>query len=108
MWAFRSTEEGRISAVGRPLRPPWPDMAMQKVILGGAAASLLVVSALSMIPPWLAKYVIDDVINRPLGAHTILFQIAAALMIIHSARALLTYANRYAIAWAGQKVVLAI
>src|SRR5688500_5796353 len=107
MWAFGSTDEVRISDVGGTLRRLWSYMATQKVILGGAAASILVVSALSMIPPWLAKYVIDDVINRPLGAHSILFQIAAALMIIHIARALLTYANRYAIAWAGRKVVLA-
>lgn len=108
MWAFGSTDEVRIANVGGTLRRLWSYMAAQKTVLAGAGASILVVSALSMIPPWLAKYVIDDVINRPVGAHWILFQIAGALMVIHIARALLTYANRYAIAWAGQKVVLAI
>jgi ABC-type multidrug transport system fused ATPase/permease subunit len=108
MWAFGSTDEVRISDVGGTLRRLGSYMAVHKVVLGGAGLSILVVSALSMIPPWLAKHVIDDVISRPVGARSVLFQIAAALLIIHVARALLTYANRYAIAWAGQKVVLAI
>src|SRR5688572_7206330 len=96
MWAFGSTDDVRISDVGGTLRRLWSYMAVHKVVIGAAGASILVVSALSMIPPWLAKHVIDDVINRPVGARNALFQIAAALLIVHVARAVLTYANRYA------------
>src|SRR5918912_937648 len=39
---------------------------------------------------------------------TRLLGIGAAMLAIHVARALLTYANRYSIAWVGQRVIIQI
>jgi subfamily B ATP-binding cassette protein MsbA len=108
MWAFGSTEEIRITDARGTLRRLWSYMAPHRAIIVAAAGAILVVSGLSMLPPWLAKYVIDDVISRPNNAGRVLAQIGGALLVIHVARAVLTYANRYAIAWVGQKVVLSI
>jgi len=108
MWMFGSTDEIRISDARGTLRKLWAYMVPHRGVVLAAATAILVVSALSMLPPWLAKYVIDDVISRPNGSERVLMQIGGALLIVHIVRAVLTYANRYAISWVGQKVVLAI
>src|SRR5919201_239400 len=108
MWAFGSTEEIQISDTRGTLLRLGGYLAVHRGLLLFAAVAILVVSAISMIPPWLAKHVIDDVIPRPLGAGTRLLGLAAAMLAIHVARAVLTYANRYSIAWVGQRVIIQI
>src|SRR6476646_2096553 len=108
MWAFGSTEEVRISDARGTLLRLGGYMARHRALLAFAAAAILIVSALSMIPPWLAKHVIDEVIPRPIGASQRLLAIAAATLAIHVGRAVWTYANRYTIAWVGQRVIIQI
>ncbi|HEY3107469.1 MAG TPA: ABC transporter ATP-binding protein [Chloroflexota bacterium] len=108
MWAFGSTEEIQISDTRGTLLRLGGYLTVHRGLLLFATVAILVVSAISMIPPWLAKHVIDDVIPRPLGAGTRLLGLAAAMLAIHVARAILTYANRYAIAWVGQRVIIQI
>ena len=108
MWAFGSTDEIKINDARGTLLRLWSYLAEQTGALTACAGAILVVSLLSMIPPWLSKHVIDDVIPRPNGAREKLVAIAAAMLAVHVLRAVLTYANRYAIAWVGQRTVLAI
>src|SRR6476661_386603 len=108
MWAFGSTEEIKIADTRGTLLRLGGYMAVHRALLLFAGAAILVVSAISMVPPWLAKHVIDEVIPRPLGAGSKLLGIAAAMLAIHVARAVLTYANRYTIAWVGQRVIIQI
>src|SRR2546426_5517473 len=108
MWAFGSTDEIHISDTRGTLLRLGGYMVVHKTLLLFALAAILVVSAISMIPPWLAKHVIDDVIPRPFGAGTRLLGFAAAMLAIHLARAVLTYLNRYTIAWVGQRVIIQI
>lgn len=108
MWAFGATDEIRIADPRGTLLRLWSYLDAHRATLVGAAVSILVVSGLSMIPPWLAKHVIDDIIPRSENAGTKLAQIGVALAMVHIARAVLTYVNRYAIAVVGQRVVLTI
>ena len=108
MWAFGSTEEIQISDTRGTLLRLGGYLAVHRALLLFAVVAILIVSAISMIPPWLAKHVIDDVIPRPLGAGTRLLGLGAAMLAIHIARAVLTYANRYTIAWVGQRVIIQI
>jgi subfamily B ATP-binding cassette protein MsbA len=108
MWAFGSTDEIQISNTRGTLLRLWSYLAVHRALLVFAVAAILIVSAMSMVPPWLAKHVIDEVIPRPIGAGPRLAGIAGAMMAIHFGRAVLTYANRYTIAWVGQRTVLAI
>src|SRR5690349_14146402 len=95
MWAFGSTDEIQISNTRGTLLRLWSYLAVHRALLAFAVAAILIVSAMSMVPPWLAKHVIDEVIPRPIGAGPRLASIAGAMMAIHFGRAVLTYANRY-------------
>ncbi|MBM4416909.1 MAG: ABC transporter ATP-binding protein [Chloroflexi bacterium] len=62
MWAFGSTEEVRIADPRGTFVRLWGYMAEHRVTLLAVAIAILAVSLLSMLPPWLAKHVIDEVI----------------------------------------------
>src|SRR5687767_1306926 len=104
-WAFGATEEIRIADARGTLRKLGAYLRPHRAQLVAAGLMILVVSAVSMIPPWLAKHVIDDVIPRPHNAGTTLVQIGFAMMALHLVRAVLTYANRLIIAVTGQRTV---
>ncbi|HEX2324812.1 MAG TPA: ABC transporter transmembrane domain-containing protein, partial [Chloroflexota bacterium] len=71
-----------------------------------AGLSLLGVSALQLIPPWVTKTVIDEII--PAGDRRLLFVAAGALVVLHLARGVLAFLNRYVVTWVGQHILFAI
>ncbi len=60
-------------------------------------------TAVQLAPPILTKYIIDDVIAR--AQWQLLGPIIALLAALFAARAVLTYARAYLLAWLGQRVV---
>ncbi len=58
----------------------------------------------SVIPPWLMKNVVDDVlIGRRLGVLNLL---AGGLVLLYTGKALFSYGQRYLMTWVGQRVIL--
>jgi subfamily B ATP-binding cassette protein MsbA len=68
-----------------------------------AGATMVGVSILQLIPPWVTKHVIDDAIPR--GDTGTLLAACIALVILHCLRGLMTFSNRYIITWVGQQVL---
>ncbi|HVG95711.1 MAG TPA: ABC transporter ATP-binding protein [Chloroflexota bacterium] len=71
-----------------------------------AGLSLLAVSVLQLVPPWVTKTVIDSVI--PAGDRRLLFAAAGALVALHLLRGAMAYVNRYVVTWVGQHVLFAM
>jgi subfamily B ATP-binding cassette protein MsbA len=61
---------------------------------------------LQLIPPWVTKTVIDEII--PAGDRRLLFVAAGALVVLHLARGVLAFLNRYVVTWVGQHILFAI
>jgi subfamily B ATP-binding cassette protein MsbA len=61
---------------------------------------------LQLVPPWVTKTLIDDVI--PAGDRRLLFVAAAALVALHVLRGVMAYVNRYVVTWVGQHVLFAM
>jgi len=70
---------------------------------GIAGLSLVAVSGLQLVPPWVTRWVIDDIIPRQEVA--LLLAAALSLVLLHFARGALSFINRYLIAWVGQHVL---
>jgi subfamily B ATP-binding cassette protein MsbA len=87
---------GRLYVYARPYLWHW--------ILAGL--SLLAVSVLQLVPPWVTKTVIDNVI--PAGDRRLLFAAAGALVVLHLLRGVMAYVNRYVVTWVGQHVLFAM
>ncbi|MBI3972126.1 MAG: ABC transporter ATP-binding protein [Chloroflexi bacterium] len=68
-----------------------------------AAVTILGVSLLQLVPPWITKYVIDEAI--PHADRAILLSAAGALVALHVARGVMAFLNRYIITWVGQHVL---
>ena len=68
-----------------------------------AGGTMVGVSILQLIPPWVTRKVIDDAIPR--GDTGTLIAACVALVILHCVRGLFTFSNRYIITWVGQQVL---
>jgi subfamily B ATP-binding cassette protein MsbA len=86
----------RLYRYGRPFYGRW----------ALAGATMVGMSTLQMAPPWITKRVIDDVIPR--HDVTLLATAAVALALLHGARGLLAFGNRYLITWVGQQILFLI
>jgi len=75
----------------------------QRQFLYASLVCVGIASGLQMIPPYLTKEVVDHQIRR--GDTHSLFWIAAGLIVLHLARYVLTYFNRYALALSSQQLV---
>jgi ATP-binding cassette, subfamily B, bacterial MsbA len=71
-----------------------------------AAATLAGASALQLVPPWITKHVIDDVI--PAQDQPQLLWAAGALVALHLLRGAMAFFNRYVVTWVGQHVLYEI
>ena len=71
-----------------------------------AAVTLLAMSTLQLVPPWVTKHVIDDAI--PQDNRTLLAAACLGLALLHLVRGLMAFANRYIVTWVGQHIVYAI
>lgn len=80
--------------------------APYKIRLITALASMLLASVLSIIPPWLLKNVVDDVlIKKQMGVLNLL---AFGVIAIYILKAIFGYIHMYLMTWVGQKVVIDI
>ncbi|MGH2370335.1 MAG: ABC transporter ATP-binding protein, partial [Chloroflexota bacterium] len=71
-----------------------------------AGFTLLGVSVLQLVPPWVTKTVIDEAI--PQDDRRLLLLAAGALVGLHVVRGLMAFANRYVITWVGQNVLYVV
>lgn len=81
-------------------------IAPQRRYLGYAAITIVVSSALQMIPPVATKYVIDVLIPR--ADQRLIVELAVGLILLHLLRYGLLYASRWAVANAAQQLVYAL
>jgi subfamily B ATP-binding cassette protein MsbA len=63
-------------------------------------------SVFGVVPPWLVRNMIDDVLGR--GDGTALNLIAAGMVTLYVLKALFAYGYMYLTAWVGQKAIMAI
>ncbi|MBQ9881497.1 MAG: ABC transporter ATP-binding protein [Synergistes sp.] len=71
-----------------------------------AIICMILAAAVSIIPPWLIKNVVDDVlIKKQMYMLNIL---CVSVVVLYVLKALLSYANLYLMTWVGQKVVIDI
>lgn len=74
--------------------------------LAVALVCMLMAAILSIIPPWLLKNVVDDVlINKQMSMLNLL---ALGVIVIYSMKVVFGYAHMYLMTWVGQKVVIDI
>ncbi|MDR1516176.1 MAG: ABC transporter ATP-binding protein/permease [Synergistaceae bacterium] len=71
-----------------------------------ALACMTLSSAFGVVPPWLVRNMIDDVLNE--GNGTALNLIAAGMIALYVLKALFAYGYMYLSAWVGQKAIMAI
>ena len=71
-----------------------------------AAATLLGMSTLQLVPPWVTKTVIDEAI--PQDNRALLLGAGAGLAALHVLRGLMAFANRYIVTWVGQHILYLI
>ena len=83
----------RLYRYGRPFYGRW--------LLAGL--TLVGMSVLQLVPPWVTKHVIDDAI--PHGDTRLLAFAAIALIVLHVVRGAMAFGNRYIITWVGQQVL---
>jgi subfamily B ATP-binding cassette protein MsbA len=63
-------------------------------------------SAFGVMPPWLVKNMIDDVLNK--GDAAMLNMIAVGIVVLYALKASFAYGYAYLMAWVGQKAIMAI
>lgn len=74
--------------------------------LAVALVCMLMAAILSIIPPWLLKNVVDDVlINKRMS---MLNMLALGVIVIYAVKVVFGYAHMYLMTWVGQKVVIDI
>ncbi|HEU5315016.1 MAG TPA: ABC transporter ATP-binding protein, partial [Chloroflexota bacterium] len=71
-----------------------------------AAVTLLAMSTLQLVPPWVTKAVIDDAIPR--DDRALLLAACLGLAALHVLRGLMAFLNRYIVTWVGQHVVYTV
>lgn len=71
-----------------------------------ALSCMLVASILNIIPPWLLKNVVDDVLIKK--QMDILNLLAVGVIVIYSLKVVFNYIHMYLMTWVGQKVVIDI
>lgn len=74
--------------------------------LAAALSCMLVASILSIVPPWLLKNVVDDVLIKK--QMDILNMLALGVIAIYTLKAIFSYIHMYLMTWVGQKVVIDI
>ncbi|MDR1471734.1 MAG: ABC transporter ATP-binding protein/permease [Synergistaceae bacterium] len=77
-----------------------------------AVVCMVVSSALSVIPPWMIKYIVDDVLANEKGAREsrlrVLALVAGGMVLISVLKAVFSYCHGYLMAWVGQNVIMDI
>ncbi len=68
-----------------------------------AFVAVFITSILSIIPPWLLKYVVDDVLIKK--QKHILFLLSLSIVVIYVLKGITYYFQHYLMSWVGQKVV---
>ena len=71
-----------------------------------AAVTLLAMSTLQLVPPWITKTVIDEAI--PQDDRSLLLVACAGLAVLHALRGCMAFANRYVVTWVGQHILYLI
>lgn len=74
--------------------------------LTAALSCMLVASILNIIPPWLLKNVVDDVLIKK--QMDVLNMLALGVIAIYTLKAVFSYIHMYLMTWVGQKVVIDI
>jgi subfamily B ATP-binding cassette protein MsbA len=72
----------------------------------GALCCMTLSAAFGVVPPWLVRNMIDDVLNDGNGAALDL--IAVGMVVLYLLKALFAYGYMYLTAWVGQKAIMAI
>lgn len=73
----------------------------------GCALACMALSAIfGIIPPWLIKNVVDDVLIK--GNSSMLNVLALGVVVLYTLKALFGYGHAYLMAWVGQKVIMDI
>jgi ABC-type multidrug transport system fused ATPase/permease subunit len=98
----------------RELKTPLPQLLRRlgemlgahKRVLFEAMATLIVASALQMVPPYLTRYVVDNVIPSARGG--LIPLIVVGLIIVHGLRYVLMYVSRIAVSNVSQQLVYAM
>jgi subfamily B ATP-binding cassette protein MsbA len=78
--------------------------APYKARLAGAVFSMIMSALFGIIPPWLIKNVVDDVLIKK--QMYILHILAVSIIVLYAMKALFGYAHMYLMTWVGQKVVI--
>jgi subfamily B ATP-binding cassette protein MsbA len=74
--------------------------------IGAAVACMVLASLFGVVPPWLLKNVVDDVL---IGRHTgTLNLLSAGIVLLYFGKAVFAYGQRYLMTWVGQRVILDI
>lgn len=72
--------------------------------LGGAIACMIASALFGVIPPWLIRNVVDDVLIK--GDAGMLNLLAVGVVVLYFLKACFAYGHAYLMAWVGQKVVM--
>ena len=74
--------------------------------LGTALCCMTLSAIFGIIPPWLIRNVVDDVLIA--GDSGILNLLAAGMVVLYALKAVFGYGHAYLMAWVGQKVIMDI
>jgi subfamily B ATP-binding cassette protein MsbA len=74
--------------------------------LSAAVVCMAFSSAFGIVPPWLVKNVIDDVLSK--GDKAMLNLISVGIVVLYAVKASFGYGYMYLMAWVGQKVIMTL
>ena len=87
-----------------PLKKLLPFIMPYRLRLGAAFLCMLVASVSGVLPPWLLKNVVDDVLIEKNGA--MLNGLAIAIVLLFLLKNVASYGQNYLMSWAGQHAVM--
>jgi subfamily B ATP-binding cassette protein MsbA len=74
--------------------------------MAAALVCMIVASLLNVIPPWLFKYVVDEVLSEK--NMTVLNVVCISIILVFLLKGVVAYAHQYLINWVGQRLILDI